>query len=68
MSAIPEKATGMDTIQLAERPDDAASTKESITETARLLGATPDEVLEAQEYGRTLDLAEAKKVSHHQPP
>ncbi|KAH6879423.1 OPT oligopeptide transporter protein-domain-containing protein [Thelonectria olida] len=59
MSAVPEKAAAVDSIQAAERPDDVAT--KSITDTATLLGATPDEVLEAQEYGHTLDLAEAKK-------
>ncbi|KIL87385.1 hypothetical protein FAVG1_09091 [Fusarium avenaceum] len=55
-----------DGIQAAEKRDDAVSNTvslkdESILEKARLLGATPDEVVEAEEYGRTLDLAEAKK-------
>lgn len=57
-----------DGIQAAEKRDDAVSNTvslkdESILEKARLLGATPDEVVEAEEYGRTLDLAEAKKVN-----
>lgn len=66
MSAVPEKVPPGDEIQPAERLDSGShsgSTKESITEKARLLGATPDDVLEAEEYGRTLDLAEVKKVS-----
>ncbi|KAK7433014.1 hypothetical protein QQZ08_000487 [Neonectria magnoliae] len=64
MSALPEKVTAGDEIQPAERLDSGSrsgSTKESIDERARLLGATPEHVLEAEEYGRTLDLAEVKK-------
>ncbi|KAK7420741.1 hypothetical protein QQX98_002543 [Neonectria punicea] len=64
MSALPEKVAAGDEIQPAERLDSGShsgSTKESIDEKARLLGATPEHVLEAEEYGRTLDLVEVKK-------
>ncbi|KAM5344246.1 hypothetical protein ACJ41O_012783 [Fusarium nematophilum] len=65
MSSAIEKTTPVDAIEPArviQRSDSTAdSTKESINEKARLLGATPDEVLEAEEYGRTLDLDETKK-------
>jgi hypothetical protein len=61
------KTVNNDGVQEAEKRDDAVSNTvslkdESILEKARLLGATPDEIVEAEEHGRTLDLAEAKKV------
>ena len=37
---------------------------ESIKEQAQLLGATVEEVIEAEEHSRTLDLDEAKNVRH----
>ncbi|KAF5006554.1 hypothetical protein FDECE_7080 [Fusarium decemcellulare] len=65
MSAVPEKTTAGDAIQAAERPDDSGSnrgsSKESLTEKSTLLGATPEEYLEAEEYGQSLDLEEVKK-------
>lgn len=71
MSALPEKLVLGDGVQASETPEysdsTANSTQESIAMKSRLLGATPDEVLEAAEYGRTLDLEEAKKASYHQP-
>lgn len=61
------KAVNSDEVHEAEKRDDAVSNTvslkdESILDKARLLGATPDEIVEAEEYGRTIDLAEAKKV------
>ncbi|KAH6989810.1 OPT oligopeptide transporter protein-domain-containing protein [Ilyonectria sp. MPI-CAGE-AT-0026] len=65
MGALPEKLVLGDGVQASETPEysdsTANSTQESIAMKSRLLGATPDEVLEAAEYGRTLDLEEAKK-------
>ena len=37
---------------------------ESIKEQAQLLGATAEEVIEAEEHSRTLDLDEARNVRH----
>lgn len=68
MSALPEKVVSSDGIQSEDTLElsgpTATSRQESITIKSRLLGAAPDEVLEAAEYGQTLDLAEAKKVSY----
>lgn len=66
MSAVPEKVVRQDEIQpadtigsdLANRP-----TVELVEERSRLLGGTPDEILEAEQNGRTFDLGEAKKAS-----
>lgn len=68
MGEIQGNTVNNDGIQAAEKRDDAVSNTvslkdESILEKARLLGATPDEIVEAEEHGRTLDLAEAKKVN-----
>jgi hypothetical protein len=65
------KTVNSDEVQEAEKRDDAVSNTvslkdESILDKARLLGATPDEIVEAEEYGRTLDLEEAKKVKRIQ--
>ncbi|KAF5024438.1 hypothetical protein F66182_3524 [Fusarium sp. NRRL 66182] len=64
MATSQEKTVAGDDIQEAERRgtvvSNTGSGKESITDRARLLGATPDEYIEAEEYGRTLDLDEAK--------
>lgn len=58
-----EKRVAEDEINSAERQDDGISLKDDTVLTkAQLLGATPDEVIEAEEHGRTLDLEEAKKV------
>lgn len=65
MSEIPEKRVQEGGIQPAESRDsglDTRVTKESINERSRLLGGTPEEILEAEEQGRALDLAEVKKV------
>ncbi|WXC46223.1 hypothetical protein QX201_005916 [Fusarium graminearum] len=59
-----EKRVAEDEINSAERQDDGISLKDDTVLTkAQLLGATPDEVIEAEEHGRTLDLEEAKKLA-----
>ncbi|KAM0559792.1 hypothetical protein ACHAPJ_003739 [Fusarium lateritium] len=61
MSALPEKTVGGDEIQAARSASNVGSIKDSVLEKSRLLGATPEEIIEAEEYGRTLDLEEAKR-------
>ncbi|KAF4454414.1 hypothetical protein F53441_3040 [Fusarium austroafricanum] len=62
MSRNTEKPVTGDAIQTAERQDSNVSLKEgSVIERAQLLGATPDEVVEAEEHGRTMSLEEAKQ-------
>ncbi len=68
MAALSEKlSSALDEIQPAPSPDTINSNpdfqKDSLNEKARLLGGTPDEVLEAEEYGKTLSLEETKMVS-----
>jgi hypothetical protein len=63
MSDPSEKRVAEDAIHNAEGRDDGNSLKnDTVLTRAQLLGATPDEVIEAEEHGRTLDLDEAKKV------
>jgi hypothetical protein len=66
MAAVTEKPASGDAAVLTERQDDSSnrpSTSGSVTDRANLLGATAEEFLEAEEYGRTIDLDEAKRVS-----
>jgi hypothetical protein len=66
MAAVTEKPASGDAAVLAERQDDSSnrlSTSGSVTDRANLLGATAEEFIEAEEYGRTIDLDEAKRVS-----
>ncbi|RTE84970.1 hypothetical protein BHE90_000470 [Fusarium euwallaceae] len=64
MAAVTEKPASGDAAVLAERQDDSSnrpSTSGSVTDKANLLGATAEEFLEAEQYGRTIDLDEAKR-------
>ncbi|KAG8672374.1 hypothetical protein FPOAC1_005641 [Fusarium poae] len=64
MSDPSEKRVAEDAIHNAEGRDDGNSLKnDTVLTRAQLLGATPDEVIEAEEHGRTLDLDEAKKLA-----
>jgi hypothetical protein len=63
MSDPSEKRVAEDEIHRADRRDDAISLKDdTVLERAQLLGATPDEIIEAEEHSRILELDEAKKV------
>lgn len=67
MAATVEKTEPLNEIQAssslpANPPSDVASIKSAVSDKARLLGATPDEVLEAEEHAQTLSLEETKKV------
>jgi hypothetical protein len=66
MTSISEKtATGND-VQATEKRADVASTgslkDESMNGRAQILGATPEEIIEAEEHARTMDLNETKRV------
>ncbi|KAM0233878.1 hypothetical protein ACHAPO_006746 [Fusarium lateritium] len=64
MSGPSEKRVAEDEIHNAEGRDDGISLKDdTVLARAQLLGATPDEVIEAEEHGRTIDLDEAKKLA-----
>ncbi|KAM0426479.1 hypothetical protein ACHAPT_008170 [Fusarium lateritium] len=64
MDAVTEKPASGDTAVSAEKHDSCSnrpSTGGSVSDRAQRLGATADEFLEAEEYGRTIDLDEAKR-------
>ncbi|KAL1863148.1 hypothetical protein Daus18300_008141 [Diaporthe australafricana] len=64
MSAVREKAAGNDVIEALRAPDalDDVDFKISVEEIARELEATVEEVLEAQESARNLNLEDANQV------
>ncbi|GKU11702.1 unnamed protein product, partial [Fusarium langsethiae] len=64
MSDPSEKRVAEDEIHNAEGRDDGISLKDdTVLARAQLFGATPDEVIEAEEHGRTLNLNEAKELA-----
>ena len=60
MSDTSKKSPVEDTVTAERR----SLNDESIKEQAQLLGATVEEVIEAEEHSRTLDLDETKNVRH----
>jgi hypothetical protein len=67
MASDPEKVvTGSDIQATDKREGDVVSTEslknEPVIARARILGATAEEIIEAEEHARTMDLDEARKV------
>lgn len=72
MVADREKEPSINDIQPVGTPDGAdsvhESTKSSLDQKAKLLGGTPDEIVEAEEHGRSLSLEDARKVGRCTKP
>lgn len=66
MASNSEKAVPDNGIQATDKREDVVSTGslkiESVNGRAQILGATPEEILEAEEHARTMDLDETRKV------
>lgn len=66
MASNSEKAVTDNGIQATDKREDVVSAGslkiESVSSRAQILGATPEEILEAEEHARTMDLDEARKV------
>ncbi|KLP14582.1 sexual differentiation process protein isp4 [Fusarium fujikuroi] len=65
MASNSEKAITDNGIQATDKREDVVSTGslkiESVNGRAQILGATPEEILEAEEHARTMDLDEARR-------
>lgn len=66
MTSNSEKAVTDSGIQATDKRADVASTgslkDESMNGRAQILGATPEEIIEAEEHARTMDLDETRRV------
>ncbi|KAL4905496.1 hypothetical protein BDW74DRAFT_167723 [Aspergillus multicolor] len=65
MVAVDEKANVIDVISSAKSNEKAEYTGDQLEDKARFLGCSPQEYLEAEEYSKTINLAEAAKRARH---
>lgn len=68
MAAATQEINEKDGVHLATQPEESGLSQEeskgsSIEEKARFFGASPDEILEAEEFAQTLSLEDTKNVS-----